>query len=524
MYFGKTLKFDQLASAVKTLHVCDTLIDDLRQQITNEGDKILLGTTATDVYSAGVRVAFEAAQVAAKKKRWNELAFYFAEKSKSAVLLEAISDSNAKSFSGIPNEQLEEEKKLKAEIAVTAQKLSLKPTESEEKYLREILFSLNRNYENFIKQLEIKYPAYFNLKFNVVTPSIANLQSKLNRQTAIISYFEDEKNNRLYIFRITSKKFTVRSHAVPKEFDRNLNGLRNSLVFNDLETYKVASEKLSALLLPKKIPASITELVILPTGRLSIIPFEVLFLAKVKKENSFADFPYLLRKYNVRYEFSAALILQKSKNQTSGETSIFLCAPVTFEKDGLVELPGTESEVKEISQLFSAKNFKSTVLTRQQADEKEVKNVALKNFSYLHFATHGIVDETNPDLSRIYLYTSSESEDGNLYAGEIYNMDLNANLVTLSACQTGLGKISKGEGVIGLSRALVYAGSKNVIVSFWSVADQSTESLMKTFYRHVLNTPSQNFSHSLRDAKLYLINEDKYSSPHYWAPFILIGF
>ena len=171
-YFGKTLKFDQLALAVKTLHVCDTLIDDLRQQITNEGDKILLGTTATDVYSAGVRIAFEAGQVAAKKKRWNELAFYFAEKSKSAVLLEAISDSNAKSFSGIPNEQLEEEKKLKAEIAVTAQKLSLKPSESEEKYLREILFSLNRNYENFIKQLEIKYPAYFNLKFNVVTPSI----------------------------------------------------------------------------------------------------------------------------------------------------------------------------------------------------------------------------------------------------------------------------------------------------------------------------------------------------------------
>ena len=523
-YFGKTLKFDELALAAKTLHVCDTLIDDLRQQITNESDKISLGTTSTDVYAAGVRVAFEAGQVAAKKKPWYELAFYFAEKSKSAVLLEAISDSNAKSFSGIPDDQLEEEKKLKAEIAVTAQKLSLKPSESEEKYLREILFSLNRNYENFIKQLEIKYPAYFNLKFNVVTPSIENLQSKLNRQTAIISYFEDEKNNRLYIFRITSKKFTVGSHAVPKEFDRNLSGLRNSLVFNDLETYKVSQRKIVEAVGSQKNPSFNNGLVILPTGRLSIIPFEVLFITKIKKENSFADFPYLLKKYNVRYEFSAALILQKSKNQTIAENSIFLCAPVTFEKDGLVELPGTESEVKEISQLFSAKNLKSTVLTRQQADEKKVKDGDLKNFSYLHFATHGIVDETNPDLSRIYLHTSSESEDGNLYAGEIYNLDLNANLVTLSACQTGLGKISKGEGVIGLSRALVYAGSKNVIVSFWSVADQSTASLMKHFYRQVLDTPSQNFSHSLREAKLHLITEDKYSSPHYWAPFILIGF
>ena len=189
-----------------------------------------------------------------------------------------------------------------------------------------------------------------------------------------------------------------------------------------------------------------------------------------------------------------------------------------------MELPGTESEVKAISQLFSSKNFKSTVLTRQDADEKKIKDGTLKNFSYLHFATHGIVDETNPDLSRIYLHTTSESEDGNLYSGEIYNMDLNANLVTLSACQTGLGKISKGEGVIGLSRALVYAGSKNIIVSFWSVADQSTESLMKIFYREVLNSPPQNFSHSLREAKLHLINDSKYSSPYFWAPFILIGF
>ncbi|HZB11973.1 MAG TPA: CHAT domain-containing protein, partial [Chryseolinea sp.] len=303
-----------------------------------------------------------------------------------------------------------------------------------------------------------------------------------------------------------------------------LNGLRNSLVFNDLETYRTAAEKLSELLIPKNIPRYVTDLIILPTGRLSVIPFEVLFLSNLKKEMTFAEFPYLLRKYDVRYEFSAALILQKSKNEARKESSIFLCAPVTFEKDRLVELPATESEVNEISQLFSSRNHKSTVLIRQEADEKKVKDGSLKDFSYLHFATHGIVDEINPDLSRIYLRTSSASEDGNLYSGEIYNLDLDANLVTLSACQTGLGKISKGEGVIGLSRALVYAGSKNVIVSFWSVADQSTASLMKLFYRQVLNTSANNFSNALRQAKIQLIMEDRYSSPYFWAPFILIGF
>jgi CHAT domain-containing protein len=291
-----------------------------------------------------------------------------------------------------------------------------------------------------------------------------------------------------------------------------------------LETYKTASENLSKLLVPKNIPRYVTDLIILPTGRLSIIPFEVLFTRKLNREITFTEFPYLVRKYNVRYEFSAALILQKSKNEARKESSIFLCAPVTFEKDRLVELPGTESEVNEISQLFSSRNHKSTVLIRQEADEKKVKDGSLKNFSYLHFATHGIVDEIHPDLSKIYLRTSSGSEDGNLFSGEIYNLDLDANLVTLSACQTGLGKISKGEGVIGLSRALVYAGSKNVIVSFWSVADQSTANLMKLFYREVLDTSANSFSNSLREAKTQLIIEGKYSSPYYWAPFILIGF
>jgi CHAT domain-containing protein len=116
------------------------------------------------------------------------------------------------------------------------------------------------------------------------------------------------------------------------------------------------------------------------------------------------------------------------------------------------------------------------------------------------------------------------SEDGNLFAGEIYNLNLNASLVTLSACQTGLGKISKGEGVIGLSRALVYAGAKSLIVSFWSVADESTAELMKDFYREMLQHPQATFSTNLRQAKLRLIQNEKYTAPYYWAPFILIGF
>jgi CHAT domain-containing protein/Tfp pilus assembly protein PilF len=521
-YFGKSLKFDELAQGIEILQACDSLIDDLRQQITNESDKISLGAIATEVYAAGVRMAYGAAQVSPRKNHWFELSFYFAEKSKSAVLLEAISDSDAKSFSGIPETLLEEEKKLKAEIAGIAQKLSLKPGESEERYLRETAYMLNRTYENFTRQLETKFPAYFNLKFNSATPSIKDLQAKLNDKTAILSYFTDDKNNRIYIFQLTSRKFKTTSRTLPKEFDKYLTGLRNSLFFNEMETYNTTADKLSELLVPA-IPQGIDELVILPTGRLSIIPFEVLFSGKVGKENTFTTLPYLIRDYSIRYEFSAALILQKSKTSATATASIFLCAPVTFEKAELQSLPASESEVKEIAALFSSKNFKSEVFVGNYADEKLVKTGGLKDYTYLHFATHGIVDEIHPELSKIFLH-SAGGEDGNLFSGEIYNLELNANLVTLSACQTGLGKISKGEGVIGLSRALVYAGSKNIMVSFWSVADQSTATLMKDFYRQMLSHPGAPLAEDLRAAKLTLIKDNKYAAPYYWAPFVLIGF
>ncbi len=524
-YYGKTLKLVEMELAVKTLQRADSLIDRLRQQITNENDKIALGAVANDIYAAGVRIAQETSVIALHKKKWQALSFYFAEKSKSAVLLEAISDVNAKSFAGIPEALLEEEKSLKSAIALTAQQLAQKPTESEERYLRETAFNLNRSYEAFTKQLETKFPEYYNLKFNTASPSITELQSRMDAHTAILSYFTDDKNHHLYIFLVTQKHFSIVDHAVPKEFDKYITGLRNSLFFNEIETYKTAAQALSSLLIPPHIPSSITDLVVLPTGRLGIIPFETLVTAKIKTTDTYATLPYLLKRYAVRYEFSASLILQKAAMKPPTEASIFLCAPVTFNpQDHLAELPGTESEVNAISKLFGARNFRSAVYTRDQADEKVAKSDALKSYSYLHFATHGIVDETNPELSRIFLRSATGTEDGNLFTGEIYNLQLNANLVTLSACQTGLGKISKGEGVIGLSRALVYAGAKNIMVSFWSVADESTAELMQDFYKTLLEHPGTNFSQNLQQAKLDLLKTGKFESPYYWAPFILIGY
>lgn len=524
-YQGRTLKDSDLVLAIQTLQIADSLIDRLRQSAANESDKIMLGTIANEVYADGVRITHQLSEVALRhRKRYREQSFYFAEKSKSAVLLEAISDTNAKSFANIPDELLEEEKSIKAAIALVSQKLALKPSEEEEKYFRETLFSLNRSYLEFTKHLENQYPEYYNLKFNSASPSIAQLQQLLSDKTALISYFIDEKNNRLYTFVITKKGLRIAEAGLPKAYDKYITGLRNSLYYMEARTFTQVSRTLYKLLIPKKMLRQATDLVIIPTGRMGVVPFESLLTNDVKGEPDYKALPYLINQFSVRYEFSAGLVLQKKLDPPAKISSVMLCAPITFpEKDNLSDLPGTETEIKTIAHLFDEKHIVNRVFLHANANESEIKSEKLKNYNLVHFATHGVVDETSPELSRIFLQSESDAEDGNLFAGEIYNLQFNAELVALSACQTGLGKISKGEGVIGLSRALVYAGAKNILVSLWSVGDESTAELMTGFYKQLLENPSAGFTGNLRQAKLDLL-KGNFAAPYYWAPFILIGF
>jgi CHAT domain-containing protein/Tfp pilus assembly protein PilF len=515
-HFNKTLLLDDLKSALTSLYSSDTLIDNIRHHSTDESDKIALGEQAIEVYEDGVRLAHILSEITLDVKHFREVSFYFAEKSKSAVLQESIADANAKSFAGIPTSLLEEEKKLKSSITLLSQKLSQKPSLEEEKVLRETLFTTNGKYNEFVKRLEKEFPNYYNLKFNQQATAVTKLQKTLDEHKAIISYFIAEKNKRIYQFIITKNKFNVRNLSLPENFDRLAKGFNNSLFYSSIDIFQNSGRELKRLLIPR-LPSSINELIIIPTGKLSTLPFEAIPY-KVTAKKDFQSTTYVAHRFAISYQFSAGLI--SAPSEPSAEMpGIFLCAPIRFaESQNLNELPGTEQEVNTIAALFKGS---SLIAKQSDANETRIKSGDLKKYNYLHFATHGIVDETNPELSRIFLNASNQ-EDGNLFAGEIYNLNLNANLTVLSACQTGLGKVSKGEGVIGLSRALIYAGSENLVVSFWSVADESTALLMTDFYKTHLQE-KKNFRKALQQAKINMINEGKFSSPYYWAPFVMIG-
>lgn len=279
-----------------------------------------------------------------------------------------------------------------------------------------------------------------------------------------------------------------------------------------------------------------SNLVIIPDGVLNYLPFEVL-VAENKKhaaESSYSDIPFLVKKYPISYVQSASvlktLISQQAQGKESGtENKKLLAFGDPVYEDTLLnphkKYPRLEYSGKEIENIASFFQGGSPVIyLRNNAKEENLKrNGELNKFNNIHFATHGFIDEDKPDLSSLVLTSGKNSgEDGFLQAAEIFSLKLNADLIVLSACQTGLGKLVRGEGMVGLTRAFMYAGTPSILVSLWSVSDMSTAALMGEFYKNLIRNKLSK-TNALRKAQLTLINDQKYAPPFYWAPFILIG-
>jgi len=279
-----------------------------------------------------------------------------------------------------------------------------------------------------------------------------------------------------------------------------------------------------------------SRLIIIPDGILNYLPFEVLLTGdnKFSEGASLSDVPYLIRKYPVSYGQSASVLKkliskpEKESGQKAVGNRLLAIGDPLYEDTSFntrVKYPRLEftgGEIENIASYFTTGS--SEIYVRSRATEENLKrNSALNEFNYLHFATHGLIDEAKPDLSSLVLTSGRNSgEDGFLQAAEIFDLKLNADLVVLSACQTGLGKLIRGEGMVGLTRAFMYAGTPSVLVSLWSVSDMSTAALMGEFYKNLIKNKFSK-TDALRKAQITLMSDEKYAHPFYWAPFVLIG-
>ena len=525
---SKTLKLRDLHAAIHTLESADTLIWKLKNTRTNKNDKIRLGKWSSEIYETLIQHHVALAQYTKNFTYHQSKAFVYAERNKASVLAAAIAEAQSKHFAGIPDSLIANEDLLKKEITFCEKEIAQNTDKSTQQTFRNRLFILNKQYQNLVAMMEKQYPKYHQLKYQRDDNfTEKNVQKTLSENEAVVSYTIDEANASLYSFVVTNKKLKIYTDSLPANFDRLITAVRNSIVYHTQPEYEKAAFRLYEILIKNKIPKNIQTLYWIPDGRLGLLPLEVLLIQKPKAEVTYKNLPYLIKKYNISSHYSAQMLCHTDVEKQY-TTDICLAAPVEFKNsEGNLanRLPATVDEVTEIAAHFKSNQKSTQIFTYATASESLLKSGAFDKSRYIHLATHGWVDEKQPELSKIILPEKPNSqEDGMLYSGEIYNLKLNSELITLSACQTGLGKITKGEGMIGLSRSLLYAGARNVLVSLWSVSDQSTFLLMRNFYDSLLgNKTNIHFSPSLKAAKLTLIQSEKYADPYYWAGFTLLG-
>ncbi len=322
---------------------------------------------------------------------------------------------------------------------------------------------------------------------------------------------------------------------------------RNELIWNaDIADFSVGPAFQLYELLIKPVEFLIQEakeLIIIPDDLLFYLPFEALIFDTTGIENryDFTHAHFLIEKYAISYASSVAALSPQFNVYRSPELDFFAMAnPIIkmddlyFEQDSLsssetfqrkyyvTPLKNAESEVKNIGKIL--KSDSDLIYTREKAKESIFKEKAPKA-KIIHLATHFLNNDRQPLYSKLIL-TPDESrgeEDGLLQTYEIFNLELSAKIVVLSTCNSALGQLNKGEGIVGITRAFLYAGVPSLVVSLWNVEDESTRLIMENFYRYLKKGWKKN--HALRMAKIdYMKSANKlHYDPFYWASFILVG-
>jgi CHAT domain-containing protein len=533
-----------LRAAVSTYEEASSLLDRIRRGYRSEGSKLLLAERASALHERAIAAALELYR-GTGDARHQEVAFRFAEKSRSGILLDALARAEAERFAGIPDTLLSEERALRIDLALYERALSEERLRGRDTHAARLalwqdkLFGLKRAYDALLERLENGYPDYYQLKYDAETASLADVERALpDEHTALVEYFVGADT--LFIFVVSRRAVVVEAVAKRPRFERQVEELRQGIVERDLARYATAARGLyEDVLAPVEAETAGMSLVVVPDGSLGVVFFEALLTGASKlSPTDYSRLPYLLHEHDVAYAYSATLLLQKRKAAGRRAAQDFVgFAPVFgsgLRSQGQGEarpLPATRAEVTRILERVRGSHgllgrwfdTRSRVYLGREARESVVKSHALADYRFVHFATHGLLNEKDPRLSGLVLAPErTPQEDGVLHLGEIYNLRLGAELVVLSACDTGGGKVARGEGVIGLTRGFLYAGAASALVSLWQVSDVTTSELMVDFYGGMLAGGSK--PAALRDAKQRLVRrQPEYAKPYYWAPFILVG-
>lgn len=529
-------EMDFLLEAAKYYEQADLLIDYLRTRYEAIASKLLLATSAQDIYDDAIEVALILAELSSDNQYLHQ-AFQFSEKSKGVLLLEALKQSDAATFSGIPNEILSEINQLDSIIG-DLEKQQFLLTENNIQDPRRSIDSINTLVFKqkdlrtaIIKRLEQDYPQYFNLRYATSTLPVEWLQSNLlaDNQT-IVEYFLGKDN--LSIFVINQDSFQVRRVSLPANFRAAIQGFNLSIrsfpfvaskdLLPTIEQYASSAHFLYQYLIEPIADLIREKIVIIPDEELGFISFEAL-LSKVPDELSlFKSYPYLVKDYTISYNYSTSLFKEMMSQDNKRRLKPYLGFSPQFSSDntkGLAQLRYNEAEVQGVQKSMGGTILSGFMASKEQFIQKQAR------YKVLHLATHGKANNAAGDYSFL-AFSETPSEIGDealLYVREIYNLSTHAELVVLSACETGTGELQKGEGVASIARSFSYAGAESLVASHWSVDDKATSQLMHGFFAFIKEGYAKD--EALREAKLQFIQTSKHKDVHpfFWASFVPIG-
>jgi len=551
-----------LTASLETSRLLIQLMDQMKLNYESESSKFLLTELSNQIFQTGLETSMMLANATHDRSYYND-AFYISEKTKSNLLLASFIETQAQNLAGIPDSIIQKENQIRESLTEYAtsleQERQKKPAEIDSaKYhsLTNQSFALQNEYQNLQDRLENEYPKYFEMKYRVEPTSVTDVQSVLDPSSCVLSYMVTV--DQLYTFVITQDDFSVLSEPINDSFKTAIGKFVRAIKTFDKHAYVNTDSLLySKLLAPAESRIqSMKKLIIVPSGDLFYVPFEALFNPAESKDideiiatSRYTDIPYLIKKYNISYHVSNTLYLQSRQSENrklppsfAGFAPVFddsIAADRSSEPLALrtadslraavvgglsySTLEYSDDEVASIQDLFRQHHKKAKIYLREEASEENFKS-HLSDYKYIHLATHGFLNKKHPDLSGLLFAVPDHNkytEDGVLYSGEMFNLNTQADLAVLSSCESGIGKLVPGEGVLALTRGFLYSGIPNVIVSLWKVYDKYASQLMVSFYSDLLN--NEDYSQALRNAKLELISEPRTAFPQKWSSFILIG-
>jgi CHAT domain-containing protein/predicted negative regulator of RcsB-dependent stress response len=562
------LKNGQLDSALINIKEAVATVEKLRTKIVNQDARIAYFLKVQGYYELYIDILMQLDQTK-PNQGYAEQALTVSERTKARNLLELLTESQVDVRQGVNLQLLEQEKYLIRQLN-QAEENRLKYSVNVQKNSRQ-LEEINEKIEQILTELtdirsEIKKTnPHYNQLMQPEPLTVQQIQDQLlDDQTVLLEYFIEMDTidfvgtNTNYLWVIS--KNSLNTYTIPKtaELKEAVNQLREVLTNprtqnNQALVDQKADQLTNMILAPAAQEIKGKRLLVVADGPLQYIPFSALSLPGTTEQGQGYQ-PLISQQAVINLPSAAtlAMIRQDSFNRPLAPKKLAVIADPVFSPDddrlseiarnklkgatsvttdisrgtdnaGITwqRLPFTRQEAEAISNLMPVSD--SQKVLDFQANYATVTQGDLSQYQIIHFATHGFINTEKPELSAIVLSLIDQAgnwENGYLRLNDIFNLNLPAELVVLSACQTGLGKEIKGEGLVGLTRGFMYAGAKRVLVSLWNVNDQKTAELMTLFYEKMLKDQLSPVE-ALRIAQVVMWQ--KGDSPYYWAPFIFQG-